>query len=415
MPTMQVICKQLLHSDWGYTVTSTVGALSVRLMSISAERDSMSEVPDSKRKSKISWRRWLHALTSPDANPELSNALESQRPVVPTLWLLGKTGAGKTSLIQAITGDSRATIGNGFESCTQTASLYEHPIDAPVMRFLDTRGLGEAGYDPTEDLSMAEASTHAILLLTRVDDPNQQEIIDTVQSITKRHKKLPLIHIHTASDMLNASELPRAVDFNRQQMVSAIGRSLPEVVIDFSGAADQTTDALDLLCQQIVSLVPELALSLSPQIANDQEHAIFLDHRREVLGYATLAGAVDAMPAVGLIAVPTLQGKLLHALAGRYGIEWDRRVAREFIAALGTGFLYRYALSFSGRQLMKLIPVWGQSVGAATAASISFASTYALGRVACLYLYRRRAQQSVNPADLQAAFREAFAEPRRPR
>ena len=118
------------------------------------------------------------------------------------------------------------------------------------------------------------------------------------------------------------------------------------------------------------------------------------------------------MPAVGMIAVPSLQGKLLHTLAGRYGIAWDRRIAREFIAALGTGFLYRYGLSFTGRQLAKFVPFWGQTAGAATAASISFASTYALGRVACLYLYKRRTEQSIDSADLQKAFRQAFAEPR---
>lgn len=43
-------------------------------------------------------------------------------------------------------------VGNGFAPCTMTAMSYAFPQDTPVMRFLDTRGLGEADYDPDEDL-----------------------------------------------------------------------------------------------------------------------------------------------------------------------------------------------------------------------------------------------------------------------
>jgi uncharacterized protein (DUF697 family) len=101
---------------------------------------------------------------------------------------------------------------------------------------------------------------------------------------------------------------------------------------------------------------------------------------------------------------------MLHALAGRYDITWDRRMATEFVAAMGSGFLYRYALSLGSRQLAKFIPVYGQTAGAAAAASISFASTYALGRAACLYLYRRKHHQTLDPEQLRSAFVNAFQE-----
>ena len=64
------------------------------------------------------------------------------------VWLLGKTGAGKTAIVAALTGDLRAEVGRGFEPCTWTASFYDVPPEAPLLRFLDTRGLGEASYDP---------------------------------------------------------------------------------------------------------------------------------------------------------------------------------------------------------------------------------------------------------------------------
>jgi uncharacterized tellurite resistance protein B-like protein len=92
---------------------------------------------------------------------------------VPTLWLLGKTGAGKTSLVRAMTGATRAEIGSGFESCTRTACAYDFPAAHPVMRFLDTRGLGEIDYDPADDLAQIGSAAHATLAVMRLDDPVQ--------------------------------------------------------------------------------------------------------------------------------------------------------------------------------------------------------------------------------------------------
>ena len=61
----------------------------------------------------------------------------------PVLWLIGKTGAGKTAIVSALTGDPRAEIGQGFQPCTREASFYDAPPEAPILRFLDTRGLEE--------------------------------------------------------------------------------------------------------------------------------------------------------------------------------------------------------------------------------------------------------------------------------
>ena len=69
--------------------------------------------------------------------------IEAQAIPVPVLWLLGKTGAGKSSLIRALTGE--AEVGEGFAPCTRTAMAYDYPPERPVMRFLDTRGVFRIG------------------------------------------------------------------------------------------------------------------------------------------------------------------------------------------------------------------------------------------------------------------------------
>ena len=49
--------------------------------------------------------------------------------------------------------DARAEVGEGFEPCTRTAAFYDVPPEVPLLRFLDTRGLGEADYDPANDMA----------------------------------------------------------------------------------------------------------------------------------------------------------------------------------------------------------------------------------------------------------------------
>lgn len=362
------------------------------------------------------WRQWLQALIEPTSSPVLDTLVENHKQHIPVLWLMGKTGAGKSSIIQRLTGDSRAQIGNGFEPCTRTASYYDHPEAAPVLRFLDTRGLGETNYDPAEDLSQAQQGSHALLLITRVDDPSQDIVLNALSAMKGVHEKLPILHIHTALHTLPTADCERAIAHNTLQIQDVVGRPVPEIRIDFTHEDDgfENPDrGLHDLQSAIVDMVPELARVLTQQQSDSQEEDVFLSVRKEVLGYAGATAAADLLPAVGLIAVPSLQGKMLHALAGRYKLSWDKRTASEFVAALGTSFLYRYLISLGTRQIAKLIPIYGQSAGAAAAASISFASTYALGRAACLYFYRRNHNQPVDSELLREAFQNAFKEQRR--
>lgn len=359
------------------------------------------------------WRRWLQAIIEPGSSPALEEVLQSHRQQVPVLWLIGKTGAGKSSVVHKLTGDSRAQIGSGFEPCTKSAAFYDHPQTAPVLRFLDTRGLGEANYDPAEDLAMAEQGSHAILLLTRADDPAQETVLAALRTLPE---PIPIVHVHTALHTVAAHSLDRAIRFNHQQVIDCLQRDLPEVRIDFTeidDGFDNPAYGIDELRQAIIDLVPELSTVLSQQHSSSHEDSMFLSVRKEVLGYAGAAAAVDLLPAIGTVVVPSLQGKMLHALAGRYALEWNRRMAGEFVAALGSSFLYRYLISLGTRQLLKFVPVYGQSAGAATAASISFASTYALGRAACLYFYRRYHDKPVDSELLRAAFTSAFKEQRK--
>ncbi len=70
-------------------------------------------------------------------------AQDLQTAPAPVLWLLGKTGAGKTSVIRALTGEG--VLGSGWAPGTNAAALFDFPAMGAAVRFLDTRGFGEAG------------------------------------------------------------------------------------------------------------------------------------------------------------------------------------------------------------------------------------------------------------------------------
>jgi len=324
---------------------------------------------------------------------------------LPTLWLLGKTGAGKSSIVRALTGAGE--VGSGFTPCTRTAMSFDFPAETPVLRFLDTRGLGETGYDPAEDLAEAERGSHMVLAVARLDDPVQGAIADVLRDLRRRRPKMPVLVVHTGADLpYDADTLARARARTQSAMEKPAGGSLPSVTVGLPDAAPP--QGLDDLREAIAEMLPETALLMMQEDARDSEARRFVELRPLIVWYASAAGASDAAPLVGAVSVPALQGAMLHALARRQGVLWTPARAGLFASALGSGILLRYAASFALRQGAKLVPFVGQTLGAAAAATVSFATTYALGRAAAAWLYRTAHGEQVSATELRKLYAEAL-------
>lgn len=357
-------------------------------------------------------------IVSPPRDPALDEAIAVRAALTaPVVWLIGKVQSGKSSIVRALTGASAAEVGSGFKACTTTASVFDFPADAPVIRFLDTRGLGEAGYDPAADIAFAEGQAHLLLVVMKAMDPAQDAVLEAVRLARARHPEWPVLAVHTClhdayppgtghpqvypfdADGIAVTDLPgdlaRSLAWQRERVAKLPGSGpVAFVAIDFTQAGDGFTPeqfGLDALQHALTTIAPAAvasAIGTPARTANDARDKRAHPH---ILGYAAAAAAVDVIPVAGAIAVPGIQGKLLHSLAGIYGVEWDRRMVGEFAGALGAGALARMATSFGARQLGKLIPGYGQTAGAAAAAAMSFATTYALGKAAGYYLARKRA------------------------
>jgi uncharacterized protein (DUF697 family) len=387
------------------------------------------------------WPEIQRSVLTPERASVPDEAIAAQaRLGAPVIWLVGKVQSGKSSIVRRLTGASDADIGTGYRSCTRTARLYDYPPEAPVIRFLDTRGLGEAAYDPAEDLAFAQSQAHVLLVVMRAMDPAQGQLVDVVRKARRQHPAWPLLVAQTclhegyspAHEMHQGHVTPYPFDASGRATAGSgvpddLLRSLAHqralfdtvpghgvirfVPLDFTrpddgfAPADYGAEALIGALSEVApaGLVEALGLSGTQRLGAAEAKA-----KPHIMGYAAAAGAADILPAAGLVAVPVIQGKLMHSLALIHGIAWDRRMLGEFAACLGAGTLARVAIGLGLRQLAKLIPVYGQTVGAAAAAATSFATTVALGHAANHFL-AQRLRGITDPDGVARAYAQALA------
>ncbi|PRY21268.1 uncharacterized protein (DUF697 family) [Aliiruegeria haliotis] len=346
------------------------------------------------------WKSGSSAGSS-KSDEDIWEAVQSVRPVI---WLLGKTGAGKTSLISELTGVDTLEIGNGYVSCTKQSVAYDYPINSPLIRFLDTRGLGEVGYDPREEIAQCAGRSHALLVVARKDDPVQGEIAEVLTDILAASPETPVGVVHTGADLIDSEqERQRARLSNQTTFEKAARTDLPSAQTSL-GKDPDTSEVLDLLARWL----PLVAYSKLREDGRDAESEAFKAVRPTILKFATAAGAVDVAPAVGLIGVPAIQGTMLRSLGKLYGTEWSRKMTLSFAGTLGASTVLRFTASLGVRQAAKLVPGWGQTIGAASAAAISFSTTYALGRAAAYYLFKSVQNEEVTHEELKAVFQTAL-------
>lgn len=355
-------------------------------------------------------------------------------PGVPVLWLLGKTGSGKSSIIAALTGSEHATVGEGFRPCTRHSQLYDYPRSSPVLQFLDTRGLGEPDYDPAEDIARCESTSHALLVVTGVDDPDRGSVVRLVRQIRKRRREWPLIvaetQLHralaggpdchpqpdpfdgTASDLDHPAVPPtlrQALATSRKDFSNLPGAgSVQFVPIDFTQPGDGFADphyGRDRLVAALENAAPEAAALRAMDEDARRRGTINRDAWVIIRAYAFKAGSGAMIPVVGTGSMLAICAAMISALATHYGISINRKQYAVLAGSLGVAALLPFGLKFGLRELLKLTPA--AMLAAPVNGAAAFAFTWALGRAACAYFDQISRGQPVDKAAIRAAFRAA--------
>ncbi|MFO0819112.1 MAG: GTPase [Pirellulales bacterium] len=361
------------------------------------------------RRLKSLWKgRWL----SEDAYRAEVAKLVEQRPV-PLFWLIGKTGSGKTSLVRYLTGAADAEIGTGFRPQTKDSRRYDFPSpEDPLLRFLDTRGLGEARYDPAEDLARFDAEADLIVVTVRLLDHALEEVVNALRSIREARPNRPVLLVLTCLHEAYPGEQhpepdPVASGQWPEQSPTVVRRCWEEQKSRFEGLVDRIalvdftrpddgfhnpTLGGEGLSEALIDLLPA-ALRQTFVSWTDARHSLRdLQARRAapyLVGYSLAAASAAAVPVpwIDLPVVFAIQAHMVTKLAELH----QQPTTRELLQALGP-LSGRVLLQYATRELLKAIPIVGQ----ATNAALAFTYTYGMGK-ACLW-YFAQAREGAAPS-----------------
>jgi uncharacterized protein (DUF697 family) len=361
---------------------------------------------------------------------QLQQHLDSlrRRLPVPVFWLFGKTQSGKTSIIKYLTGADAAEIGQGFRPCTRFSQLYQFPTaEAPLLTFLDTRGLDEPGYDAADDLARFEAQAHIIVLTVKALDHAQENVLNHLKTVRRvqpsRPVLLALTCLHEAypqqqhpqpypfgterEAVVVPENLRRSLAEQQRRFDGLIDRAIPiDLTLpeegfedpDYGGAAlkHALLEALPGAYRQTLATLDEATRELQDIYAR---HAIPI-----ILSYSSLAATAGAIPIpwVDLFVLPGIQTQMIHHLARFYGQPLSGSRFLELASTLGLGILVRQAV----REVVKLVPVVGSVAGGALAG----ASTFALGKAFCFYYSAIHQGHVPRPEELRRYYRAQLAE-----
>jgi uncharacterized protein (DUF697 family) len=387
-----------------------------------------------------------------DRPPDLDATLNELRlkTPAPVFWLLGKTQTGKTSIIKFLTGAEDAAIGSGFRPTTKTTRRYEFPTpDAPLMTFLDTRGLDEPTYDPADDIAALDPQAHVVIVTAKATDFAQGNVRAALEPIRRANSSRPVVlcvtTLHEAiprqplpepypfasqrsedrdqrsesvghdsgltSDLRSPTSVPddlrRSIDHHAQEFAGLFDEVVP---IDFTKPEDRFPDPNyggEHLKQTLLRVLPDAYRQTLLQLkeATEALKDVHLRHAVPIImGYSTLAATAGAVPVpfVDMVLIPGIQARMAHHLARLYGQPMTPDRVKEIAAAVGVGMISRQL----ARQATKFIPVVGSAVGAA----VGGASTYAFGRALCYYFQAVHEGHVPNAAALKAYYKEQYAD-----
>ncbi len=372
---------------------------------------------------------------------------------VPVFWLFGKTGSGKSSIVRYITGATQAEVGNGFRPQTRTSAQYDFPTsDEPILRFLDTRGLGESGYDPAEDLKAFDASTHVVVVVARVMDHALADVVGPLRTIRAVRPDRPIVLVltclheaypfeqHPVSDPFNAAPIPAdeiqqlsatieqpaasvsiSGDFDAtvlDRLPADLRRSLLDHQQRFRGLVDRIVP-IDLtkpeegfnepnyggkrLEETLIEVLPAACRQALLHLDDIRKSLADLTERQAmptIMTYSSLAATAAAtpLPWVDIPVVMGLQTRLIYLLADLY----DQKMNVDLLTKMAGAAAGRLALRFAIKAPLKMVPFVGQTANAAMA----FAYTFSLGKACCWYFGEVRHGNVPSPEDLNRVWGE---------
>ncbi len=362
---------------------------------------------------------------------QIAEILAEVKEQLPTTeaWLIGKTQAGKSSIVRGLTGVSEEIVGEGFQPHTQHTERYIYPsADLPLLIFTDTVGLGDIDQETSSiieeletELSKEQKRARILILTVKINDFATDTLRLTAQTLREKYPQIPCLLAITCLHELypqaidihpdNPQEYPEVQRAIAEQQKSFAGLYDKVVTIDFTLEEDEFEPVffgLESLRDNLAELLPEAEANTIYQLL-DQEIADKLGNvyrdaaRRYLVAFATIAATLAAVPLpfATMPVLTALQVSMVGLLGKLYGQTLNPSQAGGVVSAIAGGFVAQAV----GRELIKFIPGFGSAIAASWAA----AYTWALGEGACVYFGDLMGGKKPDPVKIQKAMAEAFS------
>lgn len=331
-----------------------------------------------------------------------------------TIIVTGKTGVGKSTLINAVFSKDVAETGVGRPI---TQQINEYSLEHFPISIIDTKGLELDGFKSTKDELIEE-------ITRRSKDPDPSKhinvcwycIFDGLNRIEpaeidclKELSKFVRVIVVLTQSYFSDSTLYDTIK-NDPELFQADIKIVKVVALE---KANFKPYGLDKLVEITESLLPETqksAFTAAQKIRIDlkakKAHII-------VGGAATTAGTIGAVPipfADALALIP-IQVGMLAGISATMGLDFSDGFLKTLIAStIGTT-----AATLSGKAivtgLIKLIPIGGQIVGGLISGATAATLTTALGEAYIKVLEKMLSNNSeITPEKISEALREEWGE-----
>ena len=360
----------------------------------------------------------------------LRQVILEQRP--PAFVLVGRRGAGKSSLVNAIYGERVAEIGHVVAQ-TGRGRWFSVSSPAGAMSILDTRGVQE-GSKPKED-DDAESAVASIAVeigkrapdvlvfvvkATEVDagiDADLDALEEVVREIARQHRtKVPIVAVATHADILEPKDVDlrapetfdkadveekraRLVDVERhlEDKIRSRGALASELAgciavstyLSFRPDGTRRADArfrMEELAKVLFLALPDAGRGVFVRIARvralQEELSGTLTRATAALAAAVAAAPI---PVADLVPITSLQVGLVAGIAWLSGRAMDTGGAQELLAGLGVNVGAAFVLREAARALVKYV---FPGAGSVVSGAVAFSGTIAIGAAAKAYFLR---------------------------
>lgn len=340
--------------------------------------------------------------------------------------IVGRRGAGKSSLINAIFGEEKAEVGH-TKAQTGIGKWYSFSSELGSIDILDTRGLGESSRPeeevqaatPLEEIenSIRDQCPDVVLFLCKAKevDARLDEDLEQLQQLRTKIKDIhdydiPVIGIVTQVDELAPlSNIEPPYDHpekqaNIKETVKILTEKISDVVLtpvkvipvsaymefDNGEVVYDRRWNIDELVDYLLTKLPQEAQVILAKLAkiNSVQKKLARRIAKSVMGITGLIGA-SPIPLADMPVITGLQISMIGSIAIIGGQKLNRESIVKFAAAMGLNIGAGLAFREIARQLAKLIPAAGNVVSGAVAT----AGTYAISEAAIAYYIDRKSEE----------------------